>query len=569
MRYKLKGGEHHDIIKLICENRNMTEDGLKSFLNPTKDSISNPLDYLNMEEAIRVFAKHMKNENKVTVLVDSDTDGYCSSATLINYMKVVFPKVEVSYILHEDKAHGLTDEVMEELLSNMPDLVIIPDASSGDAKQHKVLKDVGIDVIVLDHHEFGELSQDAIVVTNQIGEVNNTLSGGGMVIDKYLNIGYSEYFYDLVGASLVADSMMMSQPETRYYVTKGLENINNPLLKALVNDNKDKNFDTISYNIAPTINAFIRVGEEEEKRDLFKALIGVEEERDITIRGKGELTMPLNQYIATMSSRIKSRQNSEIKRALEHKDLELYTEDLPIVIALLDENTRASLTGLIANRLVNEYNKPALVLRYRSDGKISGSGRSTNTFNTFKDYMSSSKYVEFCVGHQSAFGCGFESKSMLFEFMHSIKGVYLGEDSDVYIVDKAYLEGASAYDIMAVDELKNHWCRGFERPMFYVKLRNVSPSDLRVMGRKNDTICIKHNYISYIKFKCTEEEVELFNSKETRDIEIIGVFNVNEFNGTLQPQVEILNIEYTKSNAPTPAIPTDTPFGFGYEGFEW
>lgn len=571
MRYRLKGSTNEDIIKVICENRNMTEEDLKAFLNPSKDNISNPMSFINMDEAVRLFASHIKSNSNILVLVDSDADGYCSAATLINYIKVVFPNINIDYVLHEDKTHGLTEDVMTKIIDKKPGLLIIPDASSGDVEQHKILKDLNIDVIVLDHHDFDELSTNAIVVTNQIGEVNNTLSGGGMVIkfleqiDKYLNLGQSEYYYDLVGVSLVADSMKMSQSETRYYVTQGLNNINNPLLKALMGGADDKNFNTISFNIAPTINAFIRVGTMEEKEDLFKALIGVEEERTINIRGKGELTLPLNQYIATLSNRIKSRQNNEIKKALEHENIIIH-DDGAVVVAVLDKDTRRSLTGLIGNKLASKYNKPAVVLIERKNGKLAGSGRSISTFEDLKGYINDTKTTEFCAGHAGAFGIGFKSNAHLGEFLCKTIENGLGEDADVFVVDKAYPNGASAFDIMCVYELKNHWCRGFEEPKFYIKLNGVAPGDLRVLGRNKDTISIKHDYVTYIKFKCSEEEIKEFESNDIRDIEIIGTFNLNEYNGNLQPQVEILQIEYSKTKKQE--IKEEEPV-FGFDDFIW
>lgn len=574
MKYKIKGSTNCDIIKLICENRNISEENMSKFLNPSKENLSNPLDYINLDLAVRLFAEHIKNKSDILVVVDSDTDGYCSSATLINYTRTVFPHINIDYVLHNEKKHGLTPYIMEKIFEKNPKLVIIPDASSGDIKQHKILKDSNIDVIVLDHHEFDELSREALVVTNQIGNVNRTLAGGGIVIkfleqvDKYLGIQYSEYFYDLVGASLVADSMLMSEPETRYYVTKGLENINNPLLKALISENRDRNFDTISYDIAPTINAFIRVAEEEEKENLFKALIGHNDLMEITIRGRGTLEMPLNQYIATLGNRIKSRQNNEILKAL-NKNAEVYNQGYPISVTILDKNTRRSLSGLIANKLVERYNKPSLVLIETEEGKLAGSGRSTETFKTLKDYISETETTSVCAGHQSAFGLVFDNYDKLNEFLYKTKGKSLGEDSETFLVDKAYIGGASAYDIIAVDELRNHWCRGFERPLFYIKLENVLPSECNVIGKKNDTISIKHDYINYIKFKCSEEEVDRFDIKGPVNMEIIGVFNVNEYKGFVNPQVEILHMEYSDTNTSNDIEPKEESFGFGFDTFSW
>ena len=94
-------------------------------------------------------------------------------------------------------------------------------------------------------------------------------------------------------------------------------------------------------------------------------------------------------------------------------------------------------------------------------------------------------------------------------------------------------------DIISVDELKDYWCRGFEKPLFYIKLNNVVPSEVTTMGATNNTVKINKDYISYIKFKCAEDDLNEFLQGGTYDIEIIGTFNVNEWNGRTFPQVFI------------------------------
>ena len=94
-------------------------------------------------------------------------------------------------------------------------------------------------------------------------------------------------------------------------------------------------------------------------------------------------------------------------------------------------------------------------------------------------------------------------------------------------------------EIISVDELRNYWCKGFDKPKFYIKLSNVRSSDILTMGASKNTVKITHDYISYIKFKCTEEELNVLLKNGNKDIEIIGTFNVNEWNGRTFPQVFI------------------------------
>ena len=157
--------------------------------------------------------KHIKNNDKIFIQVDSDCDGFTSSAILINYLNCLFPhfvQTNISYRLHEGKQHGV-------ILDTVPEgtkLVIIPDAGSNQFEEHAALRDRGIDVLVIDHHEAEKYSDNALIVNNQMCEYpNKTLSGAGVVykfcsnIDMLMNTHYAELFLDLVGLGIVADVM--------------------------------------------------------------------------------------------------------------------------------------------------------------------------------------------------------------------------------------------------------------------------------------------------------------------------------------------------------------------------
>lgn len=554
MKYEIKGSTDSNIIKLICDNREVDYYKLEEFLNPTKDSIIGALVYENIERAARRIIFSVLNNEKIGIVVDADLDGNFSAAMIINYLREVFDYENVEYFIHSNKAHGLTQEIMDAIDGSDINLLIIPDAGTNDIKQHKLLKDKEIDVVVIDHHEVEKISEDAIVVNNQIGNFGNkTLCGAGMVlkvlnvIDAIIDRNEADNYLDLVAVALVGDSMDMNVPETRYLVQKGLLNINNPLLFEISNPNKEKNFEMISYDIAPAINSFIRVGSREEKEDLFKALICEDEKRSLEIRGQGEIELNLAEYIARLSPRIKNRQATEVKKALEHRETLVLNDDLPITICILSEDANRNLTGLIGNKLVDEYNKPVIVLKKLDNGNFGGSGRSTTTFTLFKDYIETSGYFKFAQGHQSAFGCRIAQEKLI-EFIEKIKGKTLGSENTSYKVDKAYIDNVSAFDILEVDKLKNHWGKGFEKPKFYIELNNISNSDIDVIGPKKDTIRIKKDNITYIKFKCTPEEIQNIINFKMGTIKIIGSFNINEWNDRLFPQVIIDVIKVEENN---------------------
>ena len=558
MKYSLKGSTHEDIVTRIFENRNVAIENKKAFLNPSKESIQNPLIYTNIEKAFKMYRECITNKGKIVVLVDSDADGYCSSAVFINYTRFTIGYSNIEFIMHKNKKHGLTKEIVKEIIDKDPALLVIPDAGSSDYKEHRQLREHGIKVLVIDHHECEKYSEDAVVINNQLVEGGNkTLSGAGMVlkfleyVDNKIGANQIEYYYDLVAIALVADSMPMTEPETRYYVLEGLDNIENPFLRVLTQNMEEGTFEFIAYKIAPVINSIIRVGTEKDKRDLFDAMICKDRMEIIKLRGQGEVEMPLANYILKMADRLKSKQTRDIKKILEDEQTIIISEHYPISILVHENHDAQALSGLIASRLVDKYNKPAIVVRRIEtieDGKVTrvrydGSGRSTSTFINFKDYLTATNKFTYCEGHQPAFGVSIESKQMQ-ELLSDLLYQSLPSEEGCFIVDKAYTDGrVSAMDIISVDELKNYWCKGFDKPQFYIKLNNVRSSDISTMGATGNTIKIVHDHISYIKFKCTEEDLNILMKEGNKDIEIIGTFNVNEWAGRTFPQVFIEHFE--------------------------
>lgn len=553
MKYVLRGSNNPNLVERIFENRRVDIEQRKTFLNPSATSIQNPRVYDNMEKAVNLYLSHVKNGSHILVVVDTDCDGYCSNSAFINYTREVMGHDNITYLMHEDKRHGLTEEIMNQILEIRPDLVVLIDAGSNDYKQHEKLFMSEIPLIILDHHECEGYSQYALVVNNQLSaNGNKTLSGGGMVM-KFMELADeltgkcgAEDYMDLVAVSLVADSMLMTEEETRYYVLEGLDNIENPMLLALTQTMTNRNFSSVSYDIAPSLNSIIRVGEMEDKIGLFDALICNDRTETIKLRGQGEVELPLAEYVVKMATRLKGKQTRLIKKVLEDENTTIITENLPITFMIYEDEDAMSLTGLIASRLVERYNKPAIVMKQKDGLYYHGSARSTSTLNNFRDVLIATNKFDFCQGHQGAFGCKIKNKEFS-DLLTSLLHTTLNTGDECYVVDKAYTDGrVSAMDIISVDELKDYWCRGFEKPLFYIRLNNVNPSEVTTMGASNNTVKINKDYISYIKFKCTEEDLTEFLQGGTYDIEIIGTFNVNEWNGRSFPQVFIEDYKITK-----------------------
>ena len=152
------------------------------------------------------------------------------------------------------------------------------------------------------------------------------------------------------------------------------------------------------------------------------------------------------------------------------------------------------------------------------------------------------KYAQ---GHEGAFGLGIE-KEKLSALTVRLLNTTLGDDA--YLVDKSYADGyIPATEIFAIAEMKSLWCKGFEEPLFHISLKDVQQANISVIGKNKDTIKFKSNYIDFIKFKCSQEEIQSIIGDTPVDIELIGKFDVNEWNGRTYPQVKIEDMEVQKT----------------------
>src|SRR5699024_2917866 len=176
-----------------------------------------------------------------------------------------------------------------------------------DIKQHQRLLDNGIDFIVLDHHEVLPESiehlnttENGVVVNNQLLDMNKNYTGVGMVYIflKYVNslenldLDIDKYL-DLVALGQVADVSNVADKEIRYYVTKGLNNINNLFIKSVMERKglQEMTGRDASFSIISMINAVTRIGSLEDKRELFDALVSESlETTTVEVRKKNKST---------------------------------------------------------------------------------------------------------------------------------------------------------------------------------------------------------------------------------------------------------------------------------------
>lgn len=579
MKYSLiqKVNPEYTVVEQVCINRGVALDKVPEFLNTTDKHVHSPMLLDNMMSGVGRLIKHIAEQNKVLLIVDSDADGYTSSAAFVNYLNTVFPtfvRNSLDIHLHNGKEHGICPEEHQEGELESYGLIIVPDAGSNQYEIHKELSDKGVDILVLDHHEAEKYSEHAIVINNQLSEnyPNKSLSGAGVVyqfcraMDAAINKqGVADTILDIVAVGLVADLMDLRSLETKRLVEKGLKNMNNTFLCGLV---EKQSFSLgseitptgIAWYIAPLINATIRVGSQEEKMVLFKSMLDHEAmvKVDSTKRGcKGQKEFLCQQAIRNCVN-IRNRQQTIrdkgyafIEEIIEEKDLN--KNQILVVPLENDAPVDTRITGLVANQLMSKYGKPVLLLRHTKDeenGSYRGSGRGhdKSELKDFKKYLTDSNLFEYAEGHKSAFGASIKN-TLLDEFIETSNADLQGVSFDPqYDLDFIFTPQDSAKEVyqsvFTLGRMKRFWGKGFEEAL--IGFQNIPLSIVNVELKSPDKRpTLKINLfsdtgtpVSLIKFHSSLEEYEKLASKTGRVlVDIVGTASINYWNNEESPQV--------------------------------
>ena len=543
MRYQLIAprDEAMSAVEQVLHNRGIKLEDMERFKYPSQNDIVDPLCLEHMHEGVQMLMKHVGQNDKIFIQVDSDCDGYTSAAILINYLNCLFPhfvQTKISYRIHDGKQHGLlTDTIPEDIK-----LVIAPDSSSNDYEEHEALHSKGIDVLVLDHHEAEKYSEFACVINNQMCDYpTKALSGAGVVykfccyMDSLLGTSYADDYVDLATAGIIADVMPLKDFEIRQIILKGMQGFRNPLLKTMV---AEDNFHfqgkaltpfNIAWYIAPYINAITRSGTMSEKQVVFESMIEFLAYKTVpsTKRGcKGQFETRVEQAVRTCKN-VKNRQTKSKDGAMDAVLKTIKDENLlehKILAIRLDPKYAAdkNLTGLIANGLLDTFCRPILILnKVEEEGKTywRGSGRGYDKANlgSLRDLLEQSGLVEYAQGHAMAFGVSIpeENCDALVQYVDE---AYKDFDcTPIYSVDLIW-DGTKDLSSKAFAEIADEekiWGKGVEDPLIAIEGFRVYGKQLRLFGleKGKPTLNIQlDDGSSLVKFKSSEEEYELLHS---------------------------------------------------------
>ena len=409
--------ENYKINRLLATllvNREITtEEKITKFLNPKTSDFYNPFGMPDMEKAINRILKAIDNNEKIIIYGDYDVDGITSVAVLKSFLEERGLDIGVYIPNRLNEGYGLNKDAVKNISENGYKLMITVDCGITAIEEVEYAKSLGIETIITDHHEPIEDLPNAVAVVDAKRKDNKyecrNLAGVGVVfkfiqaLSIKMGLDEKEYlkYLDIVCVGTISDIVPLTD-ENRVIVKLGLklvEQTRNLGLKEILQScgYSKINSTTISFGVAPRINACGRMGHQEEALNL---LLSKNPEK------VKELSLKLNEYN-------KTRQDIEkniFQEAVDKIEKNNLTKNSTLVV--YGNNWHHGVIGIVSSKITELYFKPSILLS-EEEGEYKGSGRSINGFDLHEALMQCSQSIKKFGGHAMAVGITIEKESFL------------------------------------------------------------------------------------------------------------------------------------------------------------
>ena len=416
-----------------------TETQINNFLYPSKSLIETPYNLSGMQDAVKRISQAKDNSETVIIYGDYDADGICATTVLCKALKE-YGIDAISVIPERENGYGLSSEIIDNIVEGyFPDLLITVDCGISAYEEVEYLKDLGVDVIVTDHHEIPEIIPDCIVINCKLKNQTysfDSLSGAGVAYKlAYALIGDNANKYlDLVALATIADSMPLTG-ENRIIVKEGLEVIksgqSDKPLKTLINlvGLKEITSASLAYGIAPRVNAAGRMGDACSSLKLFLSNSYTEID---------ELSNKLVKYNV-------ERQVECEKVYKEAKEMLKESGSFGSVIVLANESWNTGLLGIVSAKICEEYYLPTILFTKSKDA-FHGSARSIDSINIYEAISECEEFLLNFGGHSQAAGVTIDG-SKLSAFANKLNEVVKNKTRSVDFERKIEVDGVIEGDL--------------------------------------------------------------------------------------------------------------------------
>ena len=543
----------------IIRNRDVIgEKAIEKYLHGSRKDFYSPWLLKDMEKAVSILQEKIENRNRIRIIGDYDIDGVMSTYILLESLRGLGCDVDMMIPNRITDGYGINEHLIEQARQEGRDTIITCDNGIAAVTQIRKAKDLGMTVIVTDHHEvpFEDLEggrkeilppADAIVNPKQKA-CSYPFAGlcGAVVAMKVMEALYEKMApeVDLVdkmlpfaGIATIGDVMDL-QDENRILVKEGLQRLHHTTNLGLqelirVNNLEPENISPyhIGFILGPCLNASGRL--DTAKRALQLLLADSREEAAVLA---GDLKN-LNESRKEMTAQ-------GLEKAIEQVESTSMMEDTVLVVFLPE--CHESLAGIIAGRLRERYHKPSFVLTRGEEG-VKGSGRSIESYSMYEKLCECKEYLTKFGGHPMAAGLSLEEENVE-RFRRKLNEQSGLTEED--LVEKVTIDVPMPIHYIRKDlvqelSLLEPFGKGNEKPLFAQK--NLWISQMRVFGKNRNVVKMRltdeNGYpMDGVYFGNGDEFAEEGRGK--RKISIVYYPDINMYQGRESLQVIIRHYQF-------------------------
>ena len=535
-----KYGVNNIVAQRLVEY-NLKDEEIKVFLNPTRKDFHNPFLLPDMEQAIERIIKAINNKEKIIVYGDYDADGITSTTIIKRYMKDRGIEIGTYIPNRLDEGYGLNETAIKEIANEGYNLIITVDCGITAIKETLLAKELGMDIIITDHHEVPEELPNAVAVIDAKRKDSNypfkELAGCGVAfkliqaLSIKLNIAENEWlkYIDIACIGTISDIVPLKD-ENRVIAKLGLKLVSvtrNIGLKTLIEISGYKKIDStfISFGISPRINACGRMGHQEDALNLFLT--------DDPIEAR-KLATKLENY---------NKERQDIEKNIYNQALEAIEKEKnePCVI-IGKEGWHHGVIGIVASKITDLTYKPSILVCFEGEnGK--GSGRSIKGFDLHEAVKNNDSYLTAFGGHSMAIGLSLNAnnfeifKQKVQEYARNSK---IEELKPELLID--YQITSKDLDIEKIKQLEVLEPYGEGNTLPVIIYKNLKIDSIRALseGKHLKLILLDGNsYIDAIGFNMGD----LTNQFQIGDkVDIVGNIGINQFRNTENISITLKDI---------------------------
>lgn len=516
-----------DITTLLYNRDIIAGEDIKTFLYGGVEDITSPFLLKDIDKAVERLEIAKEKGEPVWIYGDYDVDGITSVSLCYLALKELGYNVKY-YIPLRDEGYGLNIEALNYIKSEGGTLTITVDCGISSHKEIAHANEIGIDIIVTDHHEINNGNPPAFAVINPKREDNEYkfkyLAGVGTAfflisaLFEKNNLKDELYKYlDIVAIGTVADIVPLLK-ENRIFVKEGLEYLRrskwlgiNMLIKKIFEDYETRKFNTydIGFIIAPIFNAAGRLEDAKRAVELF-----IEKDHRVCSTIISELL--------SKNSERKEIQEDIFQKAVEKIENEKLYENAILIVG--EEGFHHGVIGIVASKILDRYYKPTIIMEIKKDeGIATASCRSIEGFNIIEALNNFSDLLLKYGGHSGAAGFSIKIENIP-EFSKRLNEYAEKTISDIAFVkpikiDKPLAFYKISYDFLDKISLLEPFGFGNSSPIF--SLNNCQFDNLRLIGKDR-----KHIMMNIIKDGQEFKNCVWFNSDDIFE-ELVSLTNID------------------------------------------